>query len=69
MAQEMVSSSCRQAKRVLLGLAACELIPGLLTVSFVLVIPAVVALILSLFHKRPHAFSPPPLIPPPRLIS
>ena len=26
-------------------------------------------LILSLCHKRPHAFSPPPLIPPPRLIS
>ena len=91
MAQKMVSSSCRQAKRVLLGLAppgkegatgfsaarqrgatgfsGLELIPGLLTVSFVLVIPAVVALILSLCHKRPHAFSPPPLIPPPRLIS
>ena len=51
------------------GFSGLELIPGLLTVSFVLVIPAVVALILSLCHKRPHAFSPPPLIPPPRLIS
>ena len=47
------------------GFSGLELIPGLLTVSFVLVIPAVVALILSLCHKRPHAFSPPPLIPPP----
>ena len=51
------------------GFSGLELIPGLLTVSFVRVIPAVVALILSLCHKRPHAFSPPPLIPPPRLIS
>ena len=47
MAQKMVSSS-EPCKEGATGFSGLELIPGLLTVSFVLVIPAVVALILSL---------------------